>query len=276
MSVAPMELDGGFQMDTANYQWLCATVEQSIGVRLQNKENLVHNRLSRRARQLGLRSLGEYRAYVEGAGDEGLREVLDILTTNVTSFFRENGHFERLAEVLADFDKPKLRIWSSACSSGEEPYSIAMTVRAALPRVDFFFNYFLTTEINTEVLAHAEEGIYNSDRVSGLSKEVLSTNFLHGRGAKEGLVAVRPEVRALVTFRRLNLIEAWPFRGPFDVIFCRNVVIYFDKPTQTELFRRMANLLAPGGLLFIGHSEIVSGCDDLLKAEGNTTYRRVR
>jgi chemotaxis protein methyltransferase CheR len=274
MSAAALDTHGIFAMDRTSFQWLCETVEGAIGVQLHAKQNLVHNRLSRRARQLGLQSLEQYRAHVEAEGEAGMQELLDILTTNVTAFFRENAHFERLGQELARFPGPRLRIWSAACSSGEEPYSIALTVQAYLRDAARRDVRVLGTDINTEVLAQAEAGIYDEDRVQGLPSEVLARGFLHGRGAKAGLVAVRPELRDLVAFRRLNLLEAWPFKGRFDFIFCRNVVIYFDKPTQARLFRRLAEQLNPGGLLFIGHSEVVVGSDDLLRPEGNTTYVR--
>ena len=238
--------------------------------------------LRRRTRALGLRDFRVYRELVESEEPEELGALINALTTNVTSFFREPHHFEFLKDtVIASFVKrsatqPRLRIWSAGCSTGEEPYTIGMTLRANIPARSMGDVRILATDLDTDVLDKASQGVYRTNGASGIPPQLLKENFLRGKGDREGWMRVRPELRDLVTFRQLNLIQPpYPFKGPFDVIFCRNVVIYFDKPTQTELFRRFAGFLAPGGYLCIGHSETVADCSDVLAGVGRAVYRRV-
>jgi chemotaxis protein methyltransferase CheR len=229
----------------------------------EGKHDLVKSRLSKRLRALGLGSFKEYLAYLEGdpSGQE-LSAMVDALTTNKTSFFREAQHFdllkERLLPGLVSSGKP-IRIWSAGCSSGEESYTLAMLVREAVgnnPRQDV---KILATDISTKVLAKAKQGVYDQACVEDVPSALLGRYFSTiGTGATRTYQA-GDSLRSLVRFARLNLMDAWPMRGPFDIIFCRNVMIYFDRPTQQQLVRRYYDILAQDGHLFVGHSESLTG-----------------
>jgi chemotaxis protein methyltransferase CheR len=204
---------------------------------------------------------------------------VNALTTNLTSFFREAHHFGTLAthvDGLRRRRNPHVSVWCCASSTGEEPYSIAMTL------IDAFGSYsppvsIIATDVDTSVLATAEAGIYAAERVSKLTDDQVRRFFLRNSAGDAGPLTVRPEVRRLVRFRQVNLLDAsWPVRGPFDAIFCRNVMIYFDKPTQRRLVGRLAPLLSADGLLFAGHSESLLHSSDVLRLRGNTVYERAR
>lgn len=271
-----------FELKDRDFSWVCETVQAATGIQLsEKKRDLVYNRVARRIRTLGLADFEVYRSLVESREDEELEALINALTTNVTAFFREPHHFEFLEDtVLPAFQKrsgtqPRLRIWSAGCSSGEEPYTIGMTLRSALSEHALRDAKILATDLDTDVLDRASAGVYTEAAVADVPKALLKANFHRGKGAAQGKVRVRPELRELITFRQLNLIQPpYPFSGKFDVIFCRNVVIYFDKPTQSALFRRFASMLQPGGFLCIGHSETVSDCGDLLEGHGRAVYRR--
>lgn len=245
-----------------------------------DKKDNVYSRLSRRLRALGMDSFCDYCRMIEDGHLEELEQFTNALTTNLTGFFREAHHFEYLGESVIpvvmqrNAGSRRLRIWSAGCSSGEEPYSIAMTLLDAMPQIDSWDVRILATELDTDVFDKAESGIYSQKDVSELSEQQLKSGFRKGRGSRQGMVRVAPEVRRLVTFRRHNLIHEWPMHGPFDIIFCRNVVIYFDKPTQRRLFNRFADIMAPDGHLFIGHSESLNNLSDRFKLIGRTIYRR--
>jgi chemotaxis protein methyltransferase CheR len=235
--------------------------------------------LSRRLRALGLDSFRAYRALLEGGDRDELVQFCNAITTNLTSFFREAHHFQYLHEQLlapqaADLRAARrLRLWSAGCSTGEEPYSIAMTIHEALPDVRRRDIKILATDLDTEVLGRGARGLYEEERLRGLAPARLERFFRRTGGAGTAC-AVAPELRALITFRELNLMHALPMKGPFDAIFCRNVVIYFDKDTQRELFARFARLQRPGDLLFLGHSESLYRVSDAYTLVGKTIYRR--
>jgi chemotaxis protein methyltransferase CheR len=255
-------------------------VGEQAGIVLgEHKRQLVYSRLTRRLRKLGLKDFGEYCGLIEQ--DEGeVVELLNAITTNLTAFFREPHHFEYMRQLLlpgimqSNVSSRRIRIWSAGCSTGEEAYSIATVVREVLPDSGWDVK-ILATDIDTEVLAKAQAGVYAQERVAGLSTERQRRWFMKGRGTSTGLVRVRNELREIVVFRKLNLMGNWPMRGPFDLIVCRNVVIYFDKETQKRVFDRMADLLAPGGHLFVGHSESLFKVSDRFKLLGQTMYQRV-
>jgi len=267
-----------FIFTQADFERVRALIHKRAGISLAaSKQEMVYSRLARRVRARGMTRFGDYIAYLERSGDPAEWEAfVNSLTTNLTSFFREPHHFTELAKFLerrrgrAD----PVTIWCAASSSGEEPYSIAMTA------VDVYrsFNLPVTivaTDLDTNVLARAESGIYTAERVEKLSPDQLRRFFLKGNGASAGSVRVRPELRNLVTFRQLNLLDAsWPVRGPFDAIFCRNVMIYFDKPTQRTVLQKLAPLLREDGLLFAGHSESFQHSADVFRLRGNTVYER--
>ncbi len=235
---------------------------------------MVYSRIARRLRATRLNSFEDYLAYLNREPDEW-QHFLNSLTTNLTSFFRESHHFPVLAEQVVEATRngrSPLLLWSSACSTGEEPYSMAMTIIDALgswtPPVRI-----LATDLDTNVVNHAAEGVYPLERVEKLSERDLKRFFQRGKGVREGMVRVRPEVRALVSFHPLNLLsERWPLQGPFEAIFCRNVLIYFDKPTQYKLLSRFHPLLRPEGRLFVGHSESLNHVADLFRLQGKTVY----
>jgi chemotaxis protein methyltransferase CheR len=270
-----------FNYTDADFERVCALVYKSVGIRLSEaKRDLVYGRLARRIRQLELGSFREYLDVVEAHPEREFTDFVNAITTNLTSFFRERHHFDALrGKVLPELMRARaaarrVRIWSAGCSTGEEPYSLAMTVADAFPPASGWDVKILATDLDTNVLAHAREGVYAEDRLRHLPDDVKSRWLRRGRGANGGNVRVAPELQRLVTFNQLNLMESWPMRGPFDVIFCRNVVIYFDKPTQTRLFERFADMLSDDGYLFVGHSETLYRVTDRFELIGQTIYRK--
>ena len=270
-----------FAFGEEDFQALRALVKSLTGIHLsEQKRELVYGRLTRRLRALQLRSFGEYRERLKGDVQE-IAELCNAITTNLTSFFREPHHFQYLREHLlaplaADARRRRrLRIWSAGCSTGEEPHSIAMTVLETLPDPGSWDVRILATDLDSEVLSRARCGLYPQERIGNLSPERLQRFFVEREGAGGICRQIAPEVAALVTFKQLNLIHALPMRGPLDAIFCRNVVIYFDKDTQRELFARIARLQRPGDLLFLGHSESLFKVCDSYALIGKTIHRRV-
>lgn len=244
------------------------------------KQDMVYSRLAPRVRAHGLRDVASYLDLVCADGeDDELTAFINAITTNLTSFFREPHHFDHLRHELlprllaARADSRRLRIWSAGCSTGPEPYSIAMVLAEVVP-ADWDVK-ILATDLDSNVLAKAAAGVYPQEQVNGIPKPLLKRWFLKGRAGNEGLVRVRSELRDLISFRQLNLLRDWPLRGPLDVIFCRNVIIYFDKPTQKQLMERFAQVMAPDGHLFIGHSETLYKVSDRYESLGQTIYRRV-
>jgi chemotaxis protein methyltransferase CheR len=236
------------------------------------KRQMVYSRLTRRLRELGLDAFSPYLDRLEDAReDQEWQAFINALTTNLTAFFREEHHFPLLAQHVAGRVAP-VRVWCAAASTGEEPYSIAITLREALGSRATSASV-LATDIDTDVLAKAQAGVFSLEQLAKVSRERLRRFFLKGVGAQEGKALVRPELAAMVKFEPLNLLSpSWPIEGPFDAIFCRNVMIYFDKPTQAQVLRRFAGLLKPDGLLFAGHSENFSFMDASFRPRGQTVY----
>ena len=269
----------GMELGDKEFEFLRHVVLQNAGIVLgPSKRQLVQGRLVRRLRELGLRSFAEYCDHVRNAGPEELVSLINAITTNVTSFFRENHHFEQLArrmlpEAMArNAQSRRLRIWSAGCSSGEEPYSIAMTLAETLPTTPRWDAKILATDIDSEMVATAANGIYAEDRVNGIDAERQRRWLQRGGGEHAGMFKMRPELGALITFRSLNLLGEWPLKGPFDVIFCRNVMIYFDQPTRERLLSRFASVLSDGGYLCIGHSESIHSSTLPYRLVGRTIY----
>jgi chemotaxis protein methyltransferase CheR len=246
----------------------------------ESKRELVYGRVSRRLRALGLASFGSYRQLLESGDGSELVAFCNALTTNLTSFFRESHHFDYLRdEFLAPRRagaqrSERIRIWSSACSSGEEPYSIAMTIMESMPDWQKWDIKILATDLDSDILARAQRGCYNAERVKGLDPKRLGRFFTETCDGGETLYQVVPELAKLITFKQINLMHDLPMSGPLDAIFCRNVVIYFDKDTQRDLFSRIAKLQRPGNLLFLGHSETLFKVSDDYALIGKTIYRR--
>ncbi len=243
-----------------------------------DKYDMFYSRLSKRVRTLGLSNFREYGALLQTNPDSEFTGFINAITTNLTAFFRENHHFEFLKETLLpeilrrNADSRQVRVWSAGCSTGEEPYSIAMTLLENLPQG--WNAKILATDLDTQVLATASQGVYNEDRVSGISEERLNRWFMKGKGANQSKVRVKPELQKIISFNQLNLMGEWPMAGPFDLIFCRNVIIYFDRETKTELVNRYADILVDGSCLFIGHSESLNQLTDRVKLVGKTIYRK--
>jgi chemotaxis protein methyltransferase CheR len=247
---------------------------QKTGIRLaDSKDSMVYSRLARRLRALKLSTFSDYLHYLHSHPTEE-QSFIDSLTTNLTSFFREKHHFPILKDYLRLHPGP-VKIWCSASSTGEEPYSIAMTVVEAFGRFDPPVE-IIASDIDTTVLQKAKQGIYTLDNIKGLSMEQKKRFFHKGVGVNEGKVRVVPELTKMVNFKQINLThKSWDLKGPFDIIFCRNVMIYFDKPTQLEILARMVSLMSKTGLYMAGHSETFAGAEKIVKPLGNTVYQPV-
>ncbi len=262
-----------FEFTTADFSRIRKLIYQHAGISLSEaKTDMVYSRVGRRLRSEGFDTFKHYLDALENNNDSNEWEAFtNALTTNLTSFFREEHHFPILADHIRQQNQP-IRIWCSAASTGEEPYSIAMTACEAFgslhPPVEI-----IATDIDTNVLATATAGVYPYDRVSKLSDKRKKSFFQKGVGAHEGSVRVKSELRRLITFKQLNLLaEQWPLKGQFDVIFCRNVMIYFDKPTQSKILSQFIPLMKPDALLFAGHSENFLYVSKELHLLGKTVY----
>jgi chemotaxis protein methyltransferase CheR len=271
---------GDYTLSQAEFDRIRELVREHTGISLSEaKRQLVYGRLSRRLRALKMSGFGEYIALLE-EGDSGeLEEFTNAVTTNLTSFFREPHHFEYLARELLpklvanDSGAHRLRIWCCAASTGEEPYSISMVLREAHSLLVGWDAKLLATDLDSNVLAHGAAGIYTADRFENMSAARVKSWFGPVAGDPRRFTASK-ELRNLITFKQLNLMHEWPMKGPFDAIFCRNVIIYFDKATQRALFERMAKLQRPGAHLFLGHSETLYRVCDKYDLIGKTIYRR--
>ena len=265
-----------FEFTAADFERVRKLIHEHAGIALSGaKQDMVYSRLARRLRAVGDKTFAQYLARLERGDRREWETFVNSLTTNLTAFFREGHHFETLAQHLAKrAERRPLRIWCSAASTGEEPYSIAMTA------VDAFNSFtppvsILASDLDTSVLAQGEAGIYPQERVDKLPRETVARFFQKGANAQAGMVRVRPELQRLIAFKRINLLEAsWPVQGPLDAIFCRNVMIYFDKPTQYRILQRFLPLLREDGLLFAGHSESFLHAGDLFRPLGRTVYAR--
>ena len=290
-ATAPAASLGGdqeFPFAAADFERVRELIHQRAGISLHaGKQAMVYSRLSRRLRETSHRSFASYLQWLQAntgpSGEAEWQEFVNCLTTNLTAFFREEHHFHALVDDLKalagrNAGKP-LRIWCSAASTGEEPYSIAITVVEALgAQVQA---RIVASDIDTKVLATAQRGVYDAD-ARGLSPERLQRHFLRGKGGNAGFMRVKPELAKLIEFRPFNLMSrGWTGGGagglgePFDVIFCRNVMIYFDAPTQRQVLQQMHAVLKPGGLLYVGHSENFTDARDLFQLRGKTIYQRV-
>ena len=265
-----------FAWSGADFVRVQKLIYQHAGISLHDgKHAMVYSRLSRRLRETGHRGFGAYLDWLEQHQDAGeWQEFVNALTTNLTAFFREQHHFDILAGLLRKRAAGPWSIWCNAASTGEEPYSIVMTALETLSAGASF--KLAASDIDSRVLAKAAEGVYRLDSLKGLSQERLQRFFLRGKGGNAGLARVRPELRRAIDFLNVNLIrDDWPFRESFDVVFCRNVMIYFDAETQRRVLERIHRVLKPGGTLFVGHAENFSDSRDLFVLRGKTAYERV-
>jgi chemotaxis protein methyltransferase CheR len=269
--------DTEFRFDDEDFERVRRLIHQRAGISLHDgKQAMVYSRLSRRLRETGHPSFASYLRWLEtaagAAGGAEWQEFVNCLTTNLTSFFREAHHFELLADELRRRPRHRWRIWCSAASTGEEPYSIAMIAREVLGAAAVTL---LASDIDTRVLETAQRGVYDA-QARGLDPDRLRRHFLRGTGSNAGRIRVQPELAAMVQFRPFNLTStAWSLGEPFDIVFCRNVMIYFDAPTQRQVLERLHGVLRPGGLLFAGHSEHFTDARELFRLRGKTVYQRV-
>jgi chemotaxis protein methyltransferase CheR len=271
--------DQEFVFGKPDFERVRQLIYQRAGISLQDgKQAMVYSRLSRRLRETGHRSFADYLQSLEratgSASEAEWQEFINCLTTNLTSFFREEHHFPELARDIQARQGRPLRIWCSAASTGEEPYSLAMTVAETLGGSSGA--RILASDIDTKVLATAQRGVYGADS-RGLSPERLRRHFMRGTGANAGSIRVKPELARMIEFRTFNLMSpSWSALGePFDIVFCRNVMIYFDGPTQHRVLERMHAAMRPGGLLYVGHSENFTDARTLFRLRGKTIYERV-
>jgi chemotaxis protein methyltransferase CheR len=281
-SDADADLSREFAFSDDDFRSLSKLAYEETGIVLpESKRNLIYGRLSRRLRALGLTAFRDYRAFLGGAGGASeMQNFVNSISTNLTKFFRESHHFDhfRTAVVVPYANargrsSRRLRIWSAGCSTGEEPYTIAVILQKEMTDIARHDVRVLATDIDTEVLGKAARGEYPATSVEDVPK-VYRGFFLPGPGSRGATIQMSEATRSLIAFRQLNLLEAWPFRGLFDAIFCRNVMIYFDGPTKTALVERFVKALIPGGWLYIGHSESLLGSQMGLKLMGRTIYRR--
>lgn len=267
------------------FSFICKLVYDASGIVLdERKREMLYRRLRKRTKELSLASFSEYCVLLKNNGSVEMPSFINSITTNLTSFYREPHHFDFLAQKVIprivsqsrrSQDSKKLRIWSSACSTGEEAYSIAITLSETMgAELANWDARILATDLDSDVVATANSGVYASERIKDLDKAVRTRWFKYGTGENSDLVKVHPDLNSLITFKQLNLLHTWPFSGLFDVIFCRNVLIYFDKETQAKLIPRYFDLLKPGGILFLGHSEsIAKGVSDF-EFCGKTIFKK--
>lgn len=279
-----MEHKREFAFTDKDFQFLVKMVAEKTGIVLaEHKRDMIYGRVARRVRSLSLNSVQEYCDLLKG--EKGNVEIVDFVnavTTNLTRFFRESHHFDHLKKELLSpmVVKPpagkRVRLWSAGSSSGMEAYSMAMTASDAIPNIQQWDLRILATDIDTNMLAKGSSGIYRKQDVQDVP-DGYKKRFITRHGGKESdEVQISEDLRRLISFKQLNFLEKWPVKGPFDAIFCRNVVIYFNKDTQKVLFDQFAEVMKPGGWLYIGHSENLHGVTDRFRLEGRTIYQKVK
>lgn len=277
-------MDREFPFTYEDFDYLRTIVNGCTGIVVTDeKHDMFYSRLVRRIRALRLKNFTQYCDLIKNAKDgQEVIQLVNAITTNLTSFYREHHHFDFLSATvipaLLDSDTAghKLRIWSAGCSTGEEPYSIAMTVCESELAAQGWDIRLLATDIDSNVLAHAAEGVYSRDGVGQMPQQRLQRWFLKGKGEQEGKVRVKPELRRLIEFAQLNLNSPWSLPEVADIVFCRNVIIYFDQQSKRILIDRIADNLKMGGYLFIGHSESMFRVSERFELVGNTIYRKIK
>lgn len=276
--MAIVEKEREFRFTAEDFNVLRKMSNEHSGIQVPDERfDMFYSRLSKRVRKLGLNDFKEYCAYLKNNHEDEFTEFINSITTNLTSFFREQHHFNYLkSTVLPELlqrnkNTKEISIWSAGCSTGEEPYSIAITMLENLPK-DWKVK-ILATDLDTHVLNTASTGVYTEDRIVDLPTEILKRWFLKSKSSP-GYVKVKPELQQIITFNQLNLMQEFPMKMPFDVIFCRNVLIYFDRETKASLAKRYAKLLNSKSWLFIGHSESLNQICNEFELVSTTTYRK--
>ncbi len=270
------------KLTDSDFSFLAKLARQQSGIELnEKKRQMVYSRLNKRVRELNCINFSDYCDYIRANSDE-VKVFINSITTNVTAFYRENHHFEFLVDtIFCDANKnyspanQRFRIWSAGCSSGQEPYTIAIHVKDHLLRHNHWDVKILATDLDSDIIAKAKAGLYPESDCKKIDPGVLAKWFTKSKHSNRTNYQVSPELQSMITFNQLNLLHDWPMKGPFDIIFCRNVIIYFDKQTQIRLFQRYYDLLKPGGYLFIGHSETLHGISDKFVSVGRTIYQKL-
>jgi chemotaxis protein methyltransferase CheR len=275
-------LQQDFALRDGDFRKISSRVREATGIVIDDRKRaFIHARLGRRLRALGLANFGEYRQVLDGPdGDTERHVLLNAITTNHTSFFREPHHFEYLAKTVVPAiirnkteSKRRLRIWSAGCSTGEEAYSLAMTLADfQLPLANWDIK-ILATDLDSSAIAHATAGLYDAERAQSIPPQFRQR---YVTVQPDGRTSMNTVLRSPITFKPLNLLNDWPMRGPFDIIFCCNVAVYFDKPAQRSLFDRCADMLKPDGWLVVGHAESLQNLTDRFDLVGRTVYRRTK
>ncbi len=279
MAVQEKEREFKFTFDDFNF--LRKLSNQYSGIQVPDERfDMFYSRLSKRIRKLGFKDFKTYCQYLKDHPELEFTEFINAITTNLTAFFRENHHFDYLRDtvipelLIRNKSTQKIRVWSAGCSTGEEPYSIAITLMENVPT-----NWdikILATDLDTAVLRSAAGGIYADERVSGIPEARLKRWFMRGKSSQAGQVRVNPQLQKIISFKQLNLMQEWPMNGSFDFIFCRNVLIYFDRETKIMLAKRYAQILADKSWLFIGHSESLNQLSTELELVACTSYRKIK
>ncbi len=273
-----------FSLHDREFNKIRAMIKELTGINMgDSKRQLVYRRVGSRLKATNISTFQGYLDYLKKGDPSELEEFANAVTTNLTSFFREGHHFDFLAKTVVPeivttigHSSKRLRIWSAGCSTGEEPYSIAITLKESLKNINHWDAKILGTDLDSEVLSTCKAGIYSQQRVEKIPKNQLRRWFRKSRAQGTELVKVSQELQDLITFKQLNLMHDWPMRGRFDLIFCRNVIIYFDRPTQRVLIDRYANILKDDGYLILGHSESLFNVSDRFSLLGQTIYRKTR
>ena len=283
MNDASSSLKKEFRFTDEDFAYLSDLVGRNAGINLtDDKRELVYGRVAKRLRILGIRNFSDYCELLRQGSNDEFTHFINSITTNVTSFFRESHHFDYLANHIlpaivrknAGIAHPRLRIWSAGCSTGEEPYSIAMVLRENIRDIDRWDARILATDLDSNVLDIAKSAEYPADRVQQVAEERKKRWMLKGTGSKSGRIKIRPEVRNMVHYKQLNLTESWPVNGPFDCIFFRNVAIYFKRDTQVSLLNRFADRLDANGTLYVGHAESLIGISNRFVNTGLTSHQK--
>ncbi|MEI6746238.1 MAG: protein-glutamate O-methyltransferase [Methylococcaceae bacterium] len=276
--MAIVEKEREFKFTAEDFNILRKLSNDHSGIQVPDERfDMFYSRLSKRVRKLGLSNFKEYCQYLHNHHDNEFTDFINAITTNLTSFFREQHHFDYLRDVVIpellvrNKSTKQIRIWSAGCSTGEEPYSVAMTLLENLPAG--WNTQILATDLDTNVLQTASDGIYTQDRIADLSPDVLKRWFMRSKSSPD-YVKVKPELQEIIQFKQLNLMQDWGMQTPFDVIFCRNVLIYFDRETKTTLAKRYAKMLASKSWLFIGHSESLNQICNEFELVATTSYRK--
>lgn len=277
-----LQRDEAVSLTTSEFNYICQFAYDSAGIVLtEAKREMVYRRLTRIVRERKLQSFSAYCSLLKANPEREERYFINAITTNLTSFFREQHHFDFLSQselprlISHNINNKRIRVWSSASSTGEEPYSIAVTLREAL--AEDWPNWdakILATDIDSNVLARGKAGIYSHESVADIPQHLKNKYFKRGIGQAKEQVKVNSSLKESIRFKQLNLLAPWPMKGPFDIIFCRNVIIYFDKQTRINLFERYYHMLAPGGLLVLGHSENLGTYQQYFENVGRTMFRK--